>query len=319
MKVREENKRVAAQFITSPYWQSEYRNLFSDSYHFDFPSAPPGMPQHFENGEVENYMEWMARSVKRWDVELEELHGVQNDTTTFWAVGWVDADVYWGLTDGHFRSKFIARIHVADQRVRYMKLMMDPLKFLDAAGRTYPLFRMDLTDPEIDEMLAQDASNPHSKAEDASDGATDIGGRIQGSLDAFRVPDYWAAISHDATYSDQLDAYVWFLPPEMDATYSPEELARVNAWSVLSCPEIDFHPSGLSWKADDADIYFCEYYCKGFTRWLGNHVDGRYRNHYFYILRMNDRGEIAVCEEFLNPINKMNSINVSVPSFPYYL
>lgn len=320
MKVREENRLIAKQFITSPYWQAEYRQLFSDTYAFDFPSAPPGMPQSFVAGEVENFMEWMARTVKRWDVELEEIHGVQNDASTFWAVGWVDADVYWGLHDGHFHSKFIARIEVVKKRVRYMKLMMDPLKFLDAAGRTYPVFRMDLNHPEIDEMLSENTGNPHSKAEDAQEGAVDLGGRVQGSLDAFRSPEYWQAVSHDATYASDLKGYVWFLPPEMGkVNYSPEELARVDAWSVLSCPEIDFHPSGTSWKADDADIYFCEYYCKGFTRWLGNNVDGRYRNHYFYILRMNDQGEIAVSEEFLNPINKMNSINVSVPSFPYYL
>ena len=30
------------------------------------------------------------------------------------------------------------------------------------------------------------------------------------------------------------------------------------------------------------------------------------------------RGRIAYCEEVLNPINKFNSIDVSIPSFPYY-
>ena len=71
---------------------------------------------------------------------------------------------------------------------------------------------------------------------------------------------------------------MWCLPPEMDsnATYSPTELERVDAWSVLSCPEIDFQPCGLSYKANDADIYFGEYY----SRWLGNGVNGRYRNQY---------------------------------------
>ena len=30
------------------------------------------------------------------------------------------------------------------------------------------------------------------------------------------------------------------------------------------------------------------------------------------------RGRIACCEEVLNHINKFNSIDVSIPSFPYY-
>ena len=322
MQVREENRSAATKFITSPFWLEEYKPLFADGFHFDFPSAPPGMPQSFRDGEVDNFMEWMGRTVKSWSVELEEIHGVQNDAVTFWAVGRVDADVCWGLHDGHFHSKLIARIEAVDRKIRYMKLMMDPLKFLDAAGRTYPIFRMDIHHPEIDAMLAQHAGNPHSKAEDADSAAQPtLSARIQGNVDAFRSPDYWSAVSHDATYSPNLKAFVWFLPPEMDKTpsYSPEELERVDAWSVLSCPSIDFDSSGVSWKADDADIYFGEYYCKGITRWLGNDIEGHYRNHYFYILRMNEQGEIAVSEEFLNPINKLNSINASVPSFPYYL
>lgn len=322
MKVREENKAVAKRLITAPFWQEVCQPLFADGFYFDFPSAPPGMPQSFRDGEVDNFMEWMNRTVKNWTVELEEIHGVQNDAVTFWAVGWVDADVCWGLHDGHFHSKLIARMEVTDQKLRYMKLMMDPLKFLDAAGRSYPIFRMDLYHPEIDAMLAHHKGNPHSKADDAAETVqTALSDRIQGNVDAFRSPDYWTAVSHDATYSPDLKAFVWFLPPEMDSnpSYTPEELERVDVWSVLSCPEIDFDSSGVSWKADDADIYFGEYYCKGMTRWLGNNVEGHYRNHYFYILRMNEQGEIVVSEEFLNPVNKMNSINASVPSFPYYL
>ena len=37
-----------------------------------------------------------------------------------------------------------------------------------------------------------------------------------------------------------------------------------------------------------------------------------------YVLRFDDAGRIACCEEVLNPINKFNSIGVSIPSFPYY-
>lgn len=321
MIAREKNKAIARQMIVSEYWKDEYKDLFSDLYYFDFPTAPPGMPQRFQDGEVDNFFEWMGRTVKRWDVDLEEIHGVENDSTTFFAVGWVDADVYWGMQDGHLHSKMLAKISVKNQKVCYMKLHMDPLKFLDAAGRKYPIFRMDIDHPEVYQYLENTKEDPHAKAGDAPEEELTKEQKIQKTLDAFRSPDYWYQVSHEASYQDGFTAYVWCLPPEMDkdATYDGEELARVEAWSVLSCPEIDFHEGGITWKADDADIYFGEYDCKGTTTWLGNDVVGKYRNNYFYILRMNEKGEVAVSEEFLNPINKMNSINVSVPSFPYYL
>ena len=58
--------------------------------------------------------------------------------------------------------------------------------------------------------------------------------------------------------------------------------------------------------------------CWGRVDWLGNNAPGHYRNRYFYVLRFDDLGRIACCEEVLNPINKFNSIGVSIPSFPYY-
>lgn len=324
MTAREENKAVARRFVTSPFWKPEYRELLADGLVIDFPSAPPGMPQYFSGPETERYLEWMNRTVRTWQVELEELHGVQNDTVTFWAVGRCGGQVFWGLQDGEFQSKFIFRLRVVRRRVVQVKMMMDPLCFLKAAGRICPLFRMDLHHPEIEARLSQHPQNPHSKAEEAPEAApgrpVDLRQRILGNLDAFRSPDYWASVSHLATYSPHLKAYVWFLPPEMgQADYSQAEMPRVDCWSVLSCPDIDFDSSGTTWMADDASVYFGEYTCNGRTRWLGNGVEGCYRNHYFYILRMDEEGRIAVSEEFLNPINKFNSINVSLPSFPYYL
>ena len=59
--------------------------------------------------------------------------------------------------------------------------------------------------------------------------------------------------------------------------------------------------------------------CWGEVDWVGNNAPGaHYRNRYFYVLRFDNAGRIACCEEVLNPINKFNSIGVSIPSFPYY-
>jgi len=122
-----------------------------------------------------------------------------------------------------------------------------------------------------------------------------------------------------ATFSPIHDSNVWFLPPEMCETYPPEMMERVEAWTVMSCKKIDFDEAGRYWATDDPSVYFAEYMCWGDVDWIGNNAPGgHYRNRYFYVLRFDEAGRIACCEEVLNPINKFNSIGVSIPSFPYY-
>lgn len=276
------------------------------------------MPQYFDNYRVREYFEWMNRTVKSWHVDLEELYAAPDDPNLFWAVGTYEGDVFWGNHHGRFTSKFIKKIRLYDSKIVHVKMMLDPLAYLNAAGRTCPVFRMDIHHPDVDRFM-EESKPEHPEAPSPPPAGPDSASqRIIDNLDAFRNGDYWKSVYTIADYADDAQMHVWFLPPEMDHEYPPELMPRVHAWSELSCTNIMFDYNGVAYPTEDPQVYFAEYRCSGDTNWLGNECSGRYRNEYFYILRFNENGQIRVCEEFLNPVNKFNSINVSLPSFPYY-
>ena len=317
MTQKEENRRLAELYLQKEYWKPEHKELFRPDFVLDLPSAPPGMPQHLDAFDARQYREWLDRTVTNYDSELMELYGTP-DPDMFWGIRRVKCDVNWGREPGTFESVIFSRIEFRDGRFSYIKNNWNPFAFLYAVHADVPIFRMDLQDPRIDEYLKNAPAPADVKAVKLDDSPEAIAKRIQNNLDAFRCPDYFWALENMATFAPEHDSIVWFLPPEMKETYPPEMMDRVEAWTALSCPKIDFDEAGRYWATDDPHVYFAEYMCWGEVDWVGNNSPGHYRNRYFYVLRFDDLGRISCCEEVLNPINKMNSIGVSIPTFPYY-
>lgn len=307
---------LAKKFAVSRYWEEEYADLLAEDFVLDFVNAPPGMPRVFAGFDLFVYRDWMHRTVKTWDVDLEQLHETPGEDM-FWAIGQVSARVFWGGAEGTLESKFIMRIRLRDGKVSAVKQMMDPLKFLKAAGREVPLFRMDLYHRDIEEFLArEEAPAPADEAPDMS--AEAIETRRQNNLRAFMGGDYYTEVPALLTLAPEAGNAVFFLPPEMEAGYPPEMIPRVEAWTHLSCPKLTFYHQGAWYPTEDPNLYFAEYACYGETRWLGNNAEGHYQNSYFYLIRLDDAGRMQYWEEYLNSISKFNSINVSIPTFPYY-
>jgi len=308
--------RTAKEFVTSRYWEPEKKELLHEDLTIDFPSAAPGIPQHMDAFGVFVWMDFLRNTVKTWDVTLQEFHNTPG-TGIFWAVGLIHAEVFWGGQDGVLDTKFIMRVDVQDDKVIYVKQMMGALDFLKAAGREVPLFRMDLNHPEIDEFLKNEpAPAPADEALDMSPEA--IEQRRINNLIAFTTGDYYADVPRYLTMSPNVSNSVFFLPPEMRDSYSPEELVRVEAWTHLSCPKLTFFHKGDWFPTEDPHLFFAEYACYGKSRWLGNNTEGHYQNAYYYLIRIDDAGRMEYWEEYLNTNNKFNSINVSLPTFPYY-
>jgi hypothetical protein len=166
-----------------------------------------------------------------------------------------------------------------------------------------------------EEVESRIASTPESNIDMSPEA---IEKRRQNNLDAFRLADYSEKVKEFLTVTEDCNQYVHFLPPEMKDTYCGEELELIKAWSGASCLYLSFNPDGVCHETDDPNVYFCEFSCFGDTDWIGNNAPGKYRNNYIYILRFAEDGRLRCIEEFLNPVNKFNSINVSIPSFPYY-
>ena len=313
------NREIVRKAVTGRFWELEPGSVFAPDFRIEFPNAAPGIPQVLDEFEVTHYFLWLKETVKSWEVELHELYGTP-DPDVFWAVSTVKAEVHWGGQDGHFETRRFARYELKDGKIRLLFELSNPLRWLEAAGREIPIFRMDLNHPKVDAALAERQKAKHLSGNVAQDMSEDaIRARIAGSVSAFMSGDYWKAVMEIASYAPGYDAKVWFLPPEMKEFYPPEALERVELWSQLSCPYIEFDRMGKVWETDDPHVYFGEYRCFGITDWLGNNTpNSRYRNRYVYVLRFDDAGQICGCEEILNPINKYNSVNISVPSFPYY-
>lgn len=98
----------------------------------------------------------------------------------------------------------------------------------------------------------------------------------------------------------------------------------MEAWGQLSSVYAGdvppyFDPNGKVYATLDPSLFICEYSVYGSSDWIGNNCPGMYRNQYFHVFRLDELGRIVLHEEYLNPINKFNSINVSLPTFPYFL
>ena len=318
--LKERNREIVDTYLTQEYWKPEYQNLFCEDMVMDLPSAPPGMPQHLDAVDCCQYHEWLARTVSNYTSEISETYSTP-DPNVFWSIREVRCDVKWSKTPGHFSSRVFSRIELKNGKINYIAKNWNPLAFLYAVHADVPTFHMDMDDPRIDKYLATEHTPEKPQSDDASlDMSPDaVQKRIQDNLDAFRSGDYFYALKNIATFAPNSRSIVWFLPPEMKESYPPEMMERVEAWTSVSCGPINFDSAGRYWATDDPYVYFCEYMCSGVVDWVGNNAPGaHYRNRYFYILRFDEAGRIACCEEVLNPINKFNSIGVSIPSFPYY-
>lgn len=312
------NSVIVRRAVTTEFWKSERNELFADDFTIEFPNAAPGIPQWMDPFEVESFFSWLGDTVKSYECELQEFYGTP-DPNVFWAVSFIKADVHWGGQDGRLETKRFGRYELRDGRIVHLAELTNPLKWLEAAGREIPIFRMDYNHPKVLEEIAKGKPAAHNADDqlDLSPGAVEA--RIAANVNAFMNGDYWESVGKTASYMPGFDSKVWFLPPEMKESYLAEDMEKVETWSVLSCPYIEFDRRGRVWETDDPHVYFGEYRCRGITDWLGNDTpNSRYRNRYYYLLRVNDAGQISGCEEILNPINKYNSINKSLPTFPYY-
>ena len=316
---KQKNKALLEKWCTEQFWTKDNRSVFfNEEATLDFPSAPPGMPQTMDCFDTMLYFDWLERTTKSYSSTSDGIYGT-TDPDVFWVIRDVNADVFWGQEPGTFTSRIFSRIEFSNGKINYIKSCWNSLKFLEAAGLHIPLFKMDLNDGRIMGYLAYEADGEPYEQPQLSADPEKVADRILKGLELFTKPDYFTATADFSGYAKDCESVVWFLPPEMRETYTPTEMPYVEAWTLASCHSLNFSPNGRWWKTDEPGLYFAEYMCEGLVDWIGNNTSGaHYRNRYFYLIRFNQYGQIIRTEEVLNPINKFNSIGVSLPTFPYY-
>lgn len=327
-------KDFLEKIIQGPAWShAVFPEFYSDTFHFDFPSAPPGMPTSFDCWEAERCFEWLNRTVKSCTASIEEAYATPG-TDLYWVIGTVHLHTDWGNTDGEYFSKYFLQIEIEQNRVSYLKVRMDPLGFLTAAGRKLPIFHMDLYDPMVDQYIPRHVANKTAFADEVLGRTPEaVKKRIRDNLLANTCGIEREKYRAKETCNREYSQGVWFIPDEMnriipqrtlqrsDGKDIPEQMKdRVAGWTKASSPWMYRDTRNRIYKTDNDKVYFCEMNGYGPGRWRGNGIDnGHYHQAYLIVIKFDDAGRLAVRDEVLNPISKFNSINVSLPSFPYYL
>jgi hypothetical protein len=312
---KKQNYDLVKRMITSQYWLPENRDMFAGDFTLELPNAPPGMPQYFNPVDFKLYTDWLSRTVKTWNVSPGyEIYGTK-DPNLFWVVRICSGDVHWGGVDGKFGSRMVSRITTENGKIKHMKELSNPLSFLKAIGAEVPIFRVEMDYEEIEKVKAEEAKNK-KPAEPMDTSPAAVAKRLSNNLDIYRGSDRSVKADME-TLDKNCEWRVWFLPPEMKAAYYGDEKIGINIWQARSVISYKYLNDTVIYETDDPSIYFIECGGCGTTNWQGNNVRGAYRNRYV-LFRQSKNGAVIKHHEYLNPINKFNSINKSIPTFPYY-
>lgn len=309
-----EKKEFILSVMSQQWWKPCYDSAFTDDFKLECPFAPPGMFQEIPFPQIMVHKDWLARTVKSWEVDVISILGPkQPDGDVFFLTYNVRGAVHWGGCDGEYQNRVVDRVTLRDGKICNIREWSNPLQYIWAAGREIPLFRVSLDwncnigsvlnrpkapEPEYD--LSPEACEARRK-ENIFRFSTDTAGI---ACQPIRVPEGFLR-------------YVWFVPPEMKDHYSDEEAPFMELWSSLSCDGFQFLPGAVVYETEDPNECFFEPSATAVYHWEGNHSHGGYMNRYLCHIEMNEQGFCTRYDEYLNPINKMNSINKSIPSFPW--
>ena len=309
----EENYAAAERMMGGPWWEPRFDDLFDPDFTVDLPFAPPGMDQHLGVGQLRAHKEWMCRTVKNWYVRDMKIYGPRDPFgDKYIVVRIAGGDTLWGGRPGKFESRHTTLLSIRDGKITYMKEWFNPLKYLLAAGLGVPAFRQTLDrennppqpKPTMEEMGIE-------RSEEAACQ------RAENNVLSFITLDSKAS-AEQRVYSPDFRHAVWNAPPEMKEEYPLEDYEAFDAWvwKSLTGPWRG-HPDMIPYATDDPHVYFLEAGGYGTAEWVGNNAHGGYGNRYIKYIEIDDDGLLARWDENLNPISKFNSINVTLPSFPY--
>lgn len=338
------NMELAQRIASVPFWRPEYfPEYFTEDFTMQFPSAPPGMPNYFDVWESERCFEWLNRTVRTWSATLTEFYSTPSPEQ-FWAIGSCEGDVLWGNNEGHYESKYIMRIEIKDGKVNFIKGMIEPIRMLKAAGLDVPPLHKGIEDSRVDEYLeAHPEARKNKEAKvfidpTESEVQIDMNPEAVETRRANNLKESACGVEREkyrrlTTANPDFTGAAWFVPDDRPWADSPEPVMindnkeppreaqiRIHAWLKSSSPWMYRDTRSVVYFTDDAHVCFVEMNSHGPARWHGNGCDnGHYHQPYLLIVKFDDAGRMVHRAEILNPLYKYSSVNLSIPSFPYYL
>lgn len=309
-----EKKEFILSVLKQQWWKKEYDSCFTSDLALEMPFAPPGMFQEIKFPQTLVHKQWLNRTVHRWEVEPLSIVGPkQPDGNVFFLTYNVKGTVHWGGIDGAYQNRVVARVTLQDGLICNIREWSNPFQYIWAAGREIPTFHVSLdVHSKVGAVLHQPL--PPTPEYDLSPEACEA--RRAENIDRFSSDKAGYACS-PIKVNEGFQRFVWFVPPEMKDSYSAEEEPFMSLWSGLSAESWAFLPGAIVYETEDPNEAFFEASAHGMYHWEGNHSFGGYMNRYLMHITMNEQGLCTRYDEYLNPINKMNSINQSIPSFPW--
>ena len=131
---------LVKRFLTVPYWQPEYADLFAENIVVDLPYAPPGMPQHLIPFEFKIYCHWLRETLRDWENTAEPAIIPTTDPDLFWAIRWGTGKSHWAKRDGIYTAELVYRIELRDGKIQSFREYANPIAFYEAIDVVLPNF-----------------------------------------------------------------------------------------------------------------------------------------------------------------------------------
>ena len=311
-----EEKLLVEKLVAPPWWDENCEDLYSPDFALEMPFAPPGVAQYPCAGQLWGHKQWLRKTVREWKTSLERIFAPADPASgVYFAVYTAEAKVHWGGVDGEYKSRTIDRFTIRDGKVVNLRKWFNPLEWLRAAGRELPLFQVEIPWDDVPKYRAarlEREAQPFTF--DPSPEAAKA--RMAQNVTAFCAStsaENHKTFDHPTNY----DRTVYWLPPVMKEHVEGDEVDQMEAWTWASMHDWKLMEDAVAYPTEDPLCFFFETGGYGDVSWLGNHSHGGYQNRYIKYMEMDENGFIIKYGEYVNPINKFNSINVSIPTFPW--
>jgi ketosteroid isomerase-like protein len=303
-ETQDNNYNIVERFINSNFWLSGYEDYYSDDFIADMPFAPPGMYQHFENRfEYFTFNLWLRRSLKSWKLDGQPRIFQTTDPNQFWTIRSWSGEVFWAGRDGWFSNEFISFIVVKAGKIAYLKDYCDPLGFYKAMSVQIPMFDYD---PPQSARCARMPLNVKSQFDEE----TNYGRALAQFSNPMEVLD-----GDESVYAYDVVETCPYAPLTMPKVYTGEAFDTQTAWMLRDVVEWTVNPRPKVFLTPNPDIFIVETCGYGSTRW--SKTPGHYTNREIMLIEL-EAGKVKRFRVYFNPIHKFSSLNISLPSFPYF-
>jgi len=219
--IRRENQEIVDDYLMTPFWESDdhVARLFCSDCIWEFPYAPPGMPQAFSRPQRPVFVQWLRRTLRNWS-RTNIRHYSSLNPGRFWVESSTAATVAWGdHLDRSFECAHIEFIELHNGRISKLKIWSDPIAYYKAAGIILPPFVFNGSPVSPPEFI--DTPFPRPPSTDPELSAT------------------------------KKRLFNWYLRPSPD---SPQEITEKAKTEILFDPEyrfaMPFMPTGLTHGGD---------------------------------------------------------------------